>query len=667
MYVDVVFPLKIPPLTYRIPADMPRDLKGRIVKAPLMGRSSYGLIVDVFNKADGPFKKGMKEIQSVHQQCASGTDLQFLKWLSHYYTTPMGIALKSCFFEEIVAALKKYEIAALNPVRYSDVPDSRIAGRPPDDYPGEAAGEKGLSHVCGSIRDRDYRTFLLHAPTAPLEHSLLLEILGNTGAAARGIIILVPEIRQIESLELPLGRMFEQRLCVLHSKLGKGKRTEAVRRLITGESDVVLGTRSAVLAPLRGVSFIAVLGEHSPSYKGEEGLRYNARDVAVMKGFIEKGCVLLSSVCPSTESVYNATISKYTQIAGNRIMPSRTPGPEASHMTGHGRPKIRIINQQGGKHKDLFITEELLKEAKKILSKNEGLLFLINRKGYSLIRCEDCGHIAQCKKCMMSLVFHKGEGRARCHYCGYEEGITDICGECKGTRIKAFGAGTERIKEEVEEMLKTEPLLIEKIKGSPKISSELSPDLSPLIIGTAYAARRIRGGEFSAAAFLNIDVLLAQPDFRAYERAFQEIMHISQMVRPGGTVFLQTRNPGDRVLRLIRNYDFEGFYNYELSQRKALDFPPFSRLILVNIFAKKLAAGLLSEIQTAVAESREEGAEVLGPVEIPSASKSHKYCIQVLIKSKNSKAANATVKGISNKLEKTGGLKVHVDVDPLKI
>lgn len=623
---------------------MPHDLMGRIVKAPLMGKGSYGLVINVADKSDETIRKELKEVQSVYRHYASGTDLQLLKWLSSYYITPMGIALKSCFFGEIAPMVQGLE---------KPLPErARRAGA----FIRGNESVNGLAQVCESVEGRDYKTFLLHAATAHHEHEALLDVLGAVGTAVRGIIILVPEIRHIAALELPLGRMFGDRLCLLHSKLGKGKRAEAFRRLISGDADVVIGTRSAVLAPLGEISLIAVTGEHSASYKGEEGLRYNARDVAVMRGFIEKGCVLLSSVCPSLESVYNVSAGKYARVSAG----AHGPAPQ-------GLPRIRIVGRSGRGNTDLYIMEELLKEAKKVLSKNGRLLFLINRKGYSLIRCDDCGAIVRCTKCTISLVFHKGEGMVRCHYCGYEGHVPDACAECKGVRMKAFGAGAERIKEEVEEALKTESLLVEKPKGSSRTASALPAGLSPLIIGTAYAARSMREETFSAAAFLNIDLLLAQPDFRAYERALQEIMETAQLVGPGGAVFLQTYHQKDRLLRCIRDYDFEGFYDYELSQRKALGYPPFSKIILLNIFAKRLSDALVHEISAAVEDIGGAGAGILGPLEIPSHAKAYKYCIQVLVRSKSSKVANAAAVHMLEKLKKNRGINIHIDVDPLKL
>lgn len=640
-YADILFPLKIPPLTYKVPEDAPADLKGRIVKAPLMGRSSYGVAVDIFKEADVSLKKKLREIQSIHRHCASEKDLQFLKWLSHYYIAPMGIALKSSFFEEII----------------KDTDGLQATGKDlKNDRSGAPALNVNVSLVCNGVKEKDYKTFLFHAHGLSDECSFLLEVVEGINSGLRGIIILVPEIGQIERIEQPLKQMFNQRVCVLHSKLGKSKRADSIRRLISGESDIVIGTRSAILAPLKEVSFIAVTGEHSPSYKAEEGLRYNARDVAVMRGFIEKRCVLLSSICPSLESVHNTNVGKYMQIGGN----------QKQYPAKYARPKIKVIASQPGKSHYLSLSGELLQESKKLVSKNERVLFLVNRKGYSLIRCSDCGNILKCGRCLTSLVFHKGTGMVSCRYCGHSEKIPGICADCGGARLETFGTGTERVKEEVEEILKTEALIVERRQGTPTVMPNDS-DVMPFVVGTAFVTGKAKEESFGAAAFLNTDALLSQPDFRTHERLFQEVLQVSQMVKNGGRIFLQTHMAKERILRFIRDYDFGGFYKHELSQRMALDYPPFTRIVLLNIFTKKISGDFLNEVRSIIYESAETGVEALGPVEIPSYAKSYKHCVQIMIKSKDSRATHASTKKILDRLEKNKGLRINVDVDPLKI
>jgi primosomal protein N' (replication factor Y) len=273
--------------------------------------------------------------------------------------------------------------------------------------------------------------------------------------------------------------------------------------------------------------------------------------------------------------------------------------------------------------------------------------------------------MVQCKKCNIPLVFYKSKNTVRCHYCGHDDIVPENCEECKGFDIKPLGAGTERIKEELKETLKADAILIEKGYGAWNIGQD--SDITSFVIGTPYATRRLGDEKFDAVALFNIDGLLAQPDFRAYEKAFQEATQLTELVKPEGSLYLQTWNPKNKILRFIKNRDFQGFYEYELSQRKALDYPPFSKIIIFNIFTKRDAEKFLHDAQKIIYNANTNGLELLGPVEIPSSLKSYKHCIQILLKSKDRKLIHNEAENLLKKLEKLKGIKINVDVDPLKI
>ncbi|MBZ0158164.1 MAG: primosomal protein N' [Alphaproteobacteria bacterium] len=697
MYADVVFPLKLPPLTYRVPPGMPPDLKGRIVKAPLRGGTAYGLVVDVYGEEKSAFRRELKELLSAHRMFATEQAILFVKWLSTYYITPMGLALKSSFFEEALAGEetrkrgrgKKNGGGEEAPLPENTGENPGVLAPPAADL--HRFGLPGFDGAAAMVQDAlnggSYRSFLLPSPSVLFERLFLLDILRRGGDGLRGVLILVPEIGQIPSLESLLKPFVGERLCVLHSKLGKGKRVETIGRILSSKADVVLGTRSAVLSPLQSISLVMVMGEHSPSYKGEERFKYNGRDVAVMRGYLGNSCVLLSSPCPSIESVYNARIGKYTLLREGMQEEGGTGKGQGRVGKVHGekRPVISIVAMKAEKKVSSPLSAELVKRAQGLIAGGERLLFLVNRKGYSLVRCIECGSTLRCGKCDASLVFHKGEGTVQCRYCGDTEPVPDICPKCGGAELAPLGAGTERIREELENLLSVDSLVMERkrearggiqkkarVKATSVSPEAFSLDIEtmPLIIGTAYAKRLGHSapheGAFGAAAFLNIDLILSQPDFRAYERAFQEVMQMAQMVRPGGSVYLQSYAPKSRILRLIRGYDFDGFYDFELAQRKALEYPPFAKMILMTV-----AAGEGREVEPllekAAAAGRTKEVEVLGPVEVPCPAKAGRRCFHLLIKAKERKALHEAAAEMLRKLESTKGLKVSIDVDPLRL
>ncbi len=402
MYVNVAFPLKIPPLTYKMPDGAPDDLIGRIVLAPLMGRNIRGLVMSTCDKPEVLIKKDIREILGIYQNVMSTSAIAFLQWLADYYLAPVGTALRSSFFEVIASIVAK---------GIEEQATAVLPGKPAA-IPCEAANNAAVSAICTNISLQGYRSFLYRAESSGEERSLLISALSHLKDSIRHAVILVPEIAHLEYIVSPLKDLFGERVCVLHSKLSKKEAAGALKKIITDVSDIVVGTRSAILAPLRKVSFIAVLGEQSRSYKAEEGLRYNGRDIAVMRGLHEKACVLLSSICPSVESVYNVRVGKYVMLQG---------GSNLSVESGTGQPKIKVIAMRGAARGRIILAPELLKEARRLASLKERFLFLASRKGYSLLRCEECGFVERCGTCDVPLVFHKGEDVLKCQYCGSTE------------------------------------------------------------------------------------------------------------------------------------------------------------------------------------------------------------------------------------------------------
>jgi primosomal protein N' (replication factor Y) len=271
------------------------------------------------------------------------------------------------------------------------------------------------------------------------------------------------------------------------------------------------------------------------------------------------------------------------------------------------------------------------------------------------------------------MIFYKSCGMLKCHHCGHEHRNPESCDECGGPHLEPFSAGTERVREEVEELLKSPSLLVEKARVTSPLKTDFgsnNPDLSdfvPFVIGTSIAKRKICHGEkYSAAVLMNIDLLLARPDFRAYEHAFQEIIEVSQMVKAEGSLLIQTKSPGSKVLKCIKHYDFDAFTDLELSQRKDLDYPPYTRLILFTISGTGRDI-LSADIWRAVRTLKNDTVTVLGPVEVPSTSKSYEQSHHILLKSKDNRKLHEMAKMLLSNLVGNGKIRVAVDVDPIKI
>lgn len=609
-FFDVVFPLDLGPLTYRAPAPLEGHIvPGMLVRAGIKKSVKNGVVL---RPAVNPPEGRIKEIAAAVGEgpLLSPAMLSLLRWMSEYYFRKEGAVLKGMlpreFFEKVKPGKQRKAPPAhgMHVETVVDAPEASL-----------------LEAIRDNARKKYYKTFLLHAPSTRYELSFVLEAVRGL----KNVIVLCPEHAEVVQVEGALKEAAGDRLAVLHSGLSRGRRAEALERIGSGRADIVLGSRSAVFAPLREVSMIAVLREEDPSYKEEGGIRHNARDVAVMRGYLEGAPVLLSSICPSVESHHNAMEGKYTLLK-----------PQA-----HGRPKVRVIDMRGSRTP---VSVKLLEASRAGMQKGERVMFVINKKGYSMLQCGDCGMLLTCSQCGIPMVFYKAEGLLRCRYCGLKSPPPDTCPVCGGL-IGPVGMGIERLEEELKAF---GPVGVQS-RAALKVLMETEAKLA---VGTKLLARRpeLREG-FSLAGVVNADAYLYVPDFRSTERAFQDLLYTAERIRPGGELFIQTRNPRANLFRYIRRYDFKGFYRDELLERKALMYPPFSRMALLTVEGAE-APGAFSR----------EGVEALGP--IASLTKRGRSVWKILLKAPSRRdlrqAVGQAVRGLK-------GRKVTVDIDPISV
>jgi primosomal protein N' (replication factor Y) len=643
-FLDILFPVNLDPLTYLCPDGLADSvIPGMIVNAPLKNRITKGIVVKK-NYEGQP--DGIKTIRDIYHNTPvmSGRMIELLEWMARYYMTKQGIVLKNILPEEVFTPVKQRITKAASGL----IPDrvhEQLAEVEPSD-------QNATALLSASLSAKIFRTFLFHAPTTRCEHALPLNVLAGTGDA----IVLVPEVTYIDTL-LPLFRKsFGERVCAFHGGLSRGKKTEVIGRILSGKSDIIIGTRSAVFAPLKKVSFIGVLHEHNRAYKQEGSLLYNGRDIAVMRGFLEGATVLLSSVCPSVESFYNCRKGKY-----NLIKPS----------VHEKRPAVRIADMRYQKLLKPGLSKEVMNASLRHVRDGEKVMFVINRRGHStVLQCAECDYVEECPGCRIPLVLHKA-GNAhevqmmKCHYCGYATAVPSNCGRCKGYNLKQFGTGTQKVQEEIESITGIRTIRFD--SDSARKQSELR-DLpavacsgeNRIIIGTKLMTGRVGGrGGFSMGAILNADLSLNVPDFRSAESAFQEMASILDLLEPGGELLIQTRIPQHYVFRALKDNNYAFFFREEMARRRALLYPPYSRIILVKLICKKDISDLLSDFMGEIAGD----VMVLGP----SMSKNKKggNLFRVLLKSSNREHLHSAAGHFLDKFKGAKDVSVRVDVDPI--
>lgn len=632
-FFDVLFPLNIGPLTYKGPGGHPGSiLPGTLVQAEIKGSMCFGVIR---GKAMHIPYGSVKEIDAVvHDKPVFTTSMMHLiQWLSEYYLVNEGLVLKSMLPKDLLKPTKSRE--KVPTFSYSSVPSAADLTADPD----------VVSTIEEALSKKEYKTYLLRVPSFMHEILYLSVVLRKI----RNAIILVPEVTHIEEVLPYLHELVGQRLTILHGRLSQGKRRNAFHRIISGDSDVVLGTRIAVFAPLRSPSLVAVLQEHNRSYKNLEGLRYHGRDIAVMRGYLEKATVVLSSPCPSLESFHNSAIGKYSLL---------TPGTKGQ------RTRIEVINMKTAKKITSHLSKRVVDATTSCIKDKGSVLFLVNRKGYSILQCADCSHIEACPDCRIPFVYHKDKGLLKCHYCGHTRNVTDSCKRCGSSRFEMIGAGAQRIASEIEHHLHARPLLLDKdvLKEEPVCGDLRHTCLGEkMVVGTKVITKRLpKRGSFGLCVLLNPDMQLHLPDFRSAELLFQEIVSTSEHIRDAGLILIQTRMPEHYLFRCIRTYNLNDFYKEELSMRRSLSYPPLSRMVLLTITAKGQTEEMFMKALTDAGGT----VEVIGPVRIPG-KRSDKW--KLLLKSTSKEHLHRYARSILNSLGKRKGMRIVADVDPISI
>ncbi len=557
--------------------------------------------------------------------------------MAGYYLAPEGAVLKSMAFMDYFDIPKRKRMKESESGGFKE--GEGISGLP-------YISRETVSPVLDSLSRNEYGTYLVHAPTFRHEISSLLQIIKGI----RNIIILVPEIAHVEALLPILEDFAQERLTVLHGRLSPGRRRNAIHRILSGDSDIVLGTRIAVFAPLPSVSLLSVVEEQNRAYKNLEGVRYHARDVAVMRGYLGSATTVLSSPAPSLESFQNTVKGKYTFL----------PVEGAAQ-----RPRVEVIPMKTAKKTTPYLSRRALQAASSALGKDENVLFFINRKGYSLIECMECNTVFACPECGIPLIYHKNKMLLKCHYCSHTSGVPERCGRCRSVKLEMVGAGTQRIAADLATFLGREPLRFDSdsFRDEPELRRGRAALMQgqELIVGTKAVSGRLPAcGTYGLCVFLNPDIGLHLPDFRSSELLFQEIVGISQYIKDDGLMIIQTKMPENHVFKFIKGYRLREFFLSELSMRKSLAYPPFSRMIVVHASSRTDMTGALADILTPV----DTAIEMIGPLHT---SKGGNHVWKVVLKSTKKERLGAYAKRVVDALREEKRLRIVVDVDPISV
>jgi primosomal protein N' (replication factor Y) len=530
------------------------------------------------------------------------------------------------------------------------------------------AQKEALARILDGVRSHKFAGMLLHGVTGSGKTAVYLAGMREVLEQGRSSILLVPEIGLTPAVAADLHQVFGDEVAILHSGLTHAERAEQWHRIKRGEARVVVGTRSAVFAPVGDLALLIVDEEQDSSYKQEETPRYHARDVAVMRAKMADAVVVLGSATPSLESYYNAKKNKYALVE----LPDRVeqrPLPEVEILD------MRQEFQETG-HEQV-ISRKLAEEIRERLEKKEQVMVLLNRRGYSPVAiCRACGKTLQCQNCAVSMTHHKREHKMECHYCGYVARIPDKCAHCGSEYVYFVGTGSEKLEELVHGMFpqaRIGRLDRDTVRGREDFEralNALNEGELDMLVGTQMIAKGHDVHGVTLVGVVGADTALGLPDFRAAERTFQLLTQVAGRAGRGqspGKVVLQTYFPDHYAVQFAARHDFAGFYDKELQFRSWMHYPPYSAIANVVIRSERLDEALTwsGELGRWFEKTRHEGIRVLGPAAAPILRLKRDYRYHFILKSPSREKMNTLLRAMlgeaaARKIPRT---QIIVDVD----
>lgn len=533
----------------------------------------------------------------------------------------------------------------------------------------QATALKNINHA---LSRNKFGVFLLQGVTGSGKTEVYLQAIASTLETGRQAVTLVPEISLTpQMIELFRGR-FGGKVAVLHSALSDRERYNEWRRVKENEAPVVLGTRSAVFAPLPRLGLFVIDEEHESTYKQEDRLRYHAREVALKRAQLTGAVVVLGSATPSLESRFKAEAGRYYHLLK---LPHR--------IDMRPLPPVRVLDMR----KELkegnrgIFSRRLVVAINGCLERGEQVLLFLNRRGYAtIVVCRECGLVLKCPHCDISLTYHL-DGRLRCHYCNYTTVLPEACPSCGSHYIRHFGTGTQKVQQEVQKLFPQARIVrmdrdTTTRKGSHyRIINAFLAGQADILIGTQMIAKGLDIPRVTLVGVINADTTLHMPDFRAAERTFQLLTQVAGRTGRGelaGEVLIQTYSPDHYSIAAAAKHDFEGFYRSEMPVRRLLGYPPFNhlaRLLFTHKDEKEVKKGVEQAkiILEKVVSRRGEHIDILGPAPASLSRIKNRFRWQLVLKGPRRTLLKDVIKeGLAGleKLRPDFKPAVNVDINP---
>ena len=496
------------------------------------------------------------------------------------------------------------------------------------------------------IYSRDSK-FLLYGVTGSGKTEVYIELLKRTINEGKTGIVLVPEISLTPQIVLRFKSVFGSSVAVFHSSLSEGEKYDEYRRIMNHEVSLVVGARSAIFVPLNNIGLIIVDECQSQTYKQENTPKYNAIDVAFLRGEYNNAKVILGSATPSLEQYIRAKKNVYHLIN----LTTRISGKF---------PNIEIVDMERESHKhNYIISDKLDNEIKNALSRNEQVILLLNRRGFStFLSCTNCGYVYKCPNCDISLIYHKSSNSYSCHYCGYRITKSEVCPKCHEDAIRDLGLGTEKLEEMISKKYNVPVLRMDADTTSTKNShqkliSEFSSGKYSILVGTQMISKGLNFENVSLVGVINSDSALLMPDFRSSERTYELLSQTAGRVgrfNLPGKVIIQTYNPTNYVYNAVTKNDYEYFFNYEMKIRKQLMYPPYYYICNLTMISDSFekSRDTANVIKKYLDNNLDDSYIILGPSVASIVKLKNKYRFNIMIKYKKNDLLMKVLKEIND-------------------
>lgn len=527
--------------------------------------------------------------------------------------------------------------------------------------------QQALESVLRAVQAPRPGVVLLHGVTGSGKTEVYLQAISEVLASGGGAVMLVPEIALTpQTVERFRGR-FGDTVAVLHSHLAEGDRYEQWHRIHRGNARVAVGARSAVFAPVDKLRLIVVDEEHEPSYKQEESPRYQARDVAVMRGLLESCAVVLGSATPSMESYYNARNGKYQLI-------------EMPHRIDHRcMPRMRVVDmrveaQRRGGGLSVF-SHTLIESIQRRLERKEQTMLFLNRRGYATaLVCPGCGFVAECEACSLAMTYHRTVDALVCHWCDAHRRVPDACPQCNDPAFKFTGVGTQRVENALSKICPKARIVRmdrDTTRGKDayeRILGDFRTGKIDILVGTQMIAKGLDFPNVTLIGVIQADTGLHMPDFRASERTFQLLTQVAGRAGRGeipGEVIVQTFTPYHEAVQAARRIDFAAFFDREIEFRRELAYPPHSRLtrVIISGAEESAVAGIAQLATELLTKQMPANVTIIGPAPAPMARIRNVHRYHLMVRSKSAMAMNRILSRVMTELKRPRGITITIDVD----